>query len=96
MTKREEVIACRILNYLVRHPHATDTAEGLARWWLLEEEIHERTSEVSQGISFLVEKGFLLENKRPEATPLYRLNPNKQQEIKGALERFSGFPLKRG
>lgn len=93
LTKREEVIACRILKYLMRHPHATDTAEGLTRWWLLEEEIHERVSEVSQGLSFLVEQGFLLENKRPEAAPLYRLNPNRQHEIRKALENFFGLPL---
>jgi hypothetical protein len=27
-------IAERILEYLRAHPHAADTSEGIARWWL--------------------------------------------------------------
>lgn len=94
LTHKEEETALRILSYLLRHPEARDTLEGMTRWWLLEEEIHERLVEISHGLSSLVKQGLILEERRGASLPLYRLNPNKKEEVKMLVERLL-HPLRR-
>ncbi|WDT78255.1 MAG: hypothetical protein MPW14_13615 [Candidatus Manganitrophus sp.] len=94
LTRKEEETARRLLSYLLRHPEARDTLEGMTRWWLLEEEIHERLVEISQGLSSLVKQGLILEEHRGASLPLYRLNPDKKDEVKALVERL--FPPSKG
>ncbi len=94
LNRTEVEIARRLLSYLLRHPEARDTIEGMTRWWLLEEEIHERLIDVSQGLSSLVKEGLVLEERRGTSLPLYRLNPDKKGEIKTLVERLL-HPLRR-
>ncbi len=86
--RRHQEITRRLLSYLLRHPEARDTVEGMTRWWLLEEEIHERLTEISQGIASLVKQGFILEERHGTSLPLYRLNPEKKEEVKRFVERL--------
>ena len=88
LTRKEEETARRILSYLLKHPEARDTIEGMTRWWLLEEEIHERLAEISQGLSSLVRQGLILEERRGASLPLYRLNPDKRDEVRTLVERL--------
>ncbi|MBI3803976.1 MAG: hypothetical protein HY282_09480 [Nitrospirae bacterium] len=94
LNRRDEETVRRILSYLLRHPGARDTVEGMTRWWLLEEEIYERFGEISQGLSSLVQEGLILEERRGGTLPLYRLNPDKKDEAKTRVERLID-PLRR-
>jgi len=81
--------AKRILRYFVRNPEAADTYEGIARWRLLEEAIHQSTEETREALSWLVLKGFLQETEIAGRTPIFRLNSGKRKEAEDFLRLTS-------
>ncbi len=74
-------IAHEILGYLVKHPRAQDTFEGILEWWLLEERIERRRAEVRTALAELVSDGYLLECEGKYARTHYRVNEEKYKEI---------------
>ena len=87
----QEEISNAILQYLLRHPQAQDTLEGIVHWWLLEERIHQRTLEISEVVKILVKKHLLIEKKLSNADVLYSLNTKKKDVIKSIIEKQSVF-----
>ena len=61
--RNEAALARKILGYLERHPQAQDTLEGIAQWWLLEQEIRVQISRVKASLDWLV-KGRLVARRR--------------------------------
>jgi hypothetical protein len=76
-----------LLHYFLRNPQAVDTLEGIARWRLLEEQIHRTLLETKNCLGFLVAKGFLIVESTLTTEPLYRLNHSLSQEIAEFLEQ---------
>ena len=76
-----------ILAYLVENPEARDTVEGIAQWWLLEQEIRFYLHEIETALDKLVSGGLLL-----KLGAIYRLDHNKMDEIRALLEesRYEG------
>jgi hypothetical protein len=74
-------IGNEILAYLVEHPEAQDTLEGIVEWWLLEREIKFQTARVKEALSELVSKGWILEHKGLNSQTHYRINQSKYKEI---------------
>lgn len=79
-------ITREVLAYLVEHPQAQDTLEGITHWWLLEQEIERRTAEVQLALAELVAKGLVLERRREDGRVHYRINQQKSDEIRALLE----------
>lgn len=75
----------RILRYFVRNPDAADTYEGIVRWRLVEEAIHQTTEETEQALDWLLSRGFLSEVPIAGNAPVFRLNPTKRAEAEGFL-----------
>lgn len=72
---KDEQQACRyILSYLVEHPDAGDTLDGIVEWWLLHQKIRFETRIVSQAVAELVAQGLIVEQKGPDARIMYRVN----------------------
>ena len=71
----------QILAYLVEHPEARDTLEGIVEWWLLERQIKFQKAIVKEALSELVAKGLILELKGTNSQTHYRLNQIKYEEI---------------
>ena len=46
-----------ILNYLIQHPEARDTLEGIADWWMLGKKIRPTTREIKSSLDSLVARG---------------------------------------
>jgi hypothetical protein len=80
-------IARQILAYLVEHPQARDTLEGILHWWLLEQQIKRWTPQVQEAIVELVAQGWLRESKGRDGQVHYRVNRRKAQQIRAMLER---------
>jgi hypothetical protein len=75
-----------ILTYLIEHPHAQDTLEGIVGWWLLQQQIEIQSHSVKQVLDELVTESLIVEIHAPDSRVHYRLNPAKREEISTLLE----------
>ncbi len=83
----EARIAREILAYLLDHPDAQDTLEGVAEWWLLEQKIKDRIPLVKEALEELVEKGLVVERKAEDTSMTqYKIDWSKREEIKRMLQ----------
>ncbi len=57
----EEEMTQAILGYLAEHPHATDTLEGIAEWWLMRQHIRVSVAMLARVLKQLTESGALEE-----------------------------------
>ncbi len=71
----------QILSYLLHHPDAQDTVDGIRQWWLLDELIRTSLQEVEAALSCLVEEGWLMRVRRIDSTECYKVNERKREEI---------------
>ncbi|MBT8366583.1 MAG: hypothetical protein KJP23_17980 [Deltaproteobacteria bacterium] len=83
-------IGNEILAYLVDHPKAQDTLEGIVEWWLLERAIKFHEAQVKKALAELVAKGLVIEQKRKDSKIFYRLNPSRFEEIKKLFNQKIG------
>jgi hypothetical protein len=70
-----------VLAYISEHQDAQDTLEGIVEWWLVEQEIYQQMATVKKALDDLVAQGLLLERKGLDARTIYRVNPQKAEEI---------------
>jgi hypothetical protein len=85
-------IARHILSYLVEHPQAQDTLEGILHWWLLEQQIKRWTPRVREALDELIAQGWVRERKGRDGQVHYRVNRRKIGRIRAALERIEAQP----
>jgi len=83
-------IGNEILAYLVEHPEAQDTLEGIVEWWLLERQIKFQTARVKKALVELVTQGWILEQKGSDSKTHYRINRTKYQEIQALFKPENG------
>jgi len=87
----EEKVSQEILRYLLRHPDAQDTFEGIFEWWLFEERLVRKYSEVQGALTRLVSDGFVLEKRVQDSNMLYCLDKSKKNLIEKIVEDESKF-----
>jgi len=75
-----------ILQYLIEHPEAKDTVEGIRRWWLPRDVGEWGEEEVQQALDDLVERGWLTTRETAPSHTIYGLNRDRLEEI----EKFGG------
>jgi hypothetical protein len=78
-------IADEILAYLVEHPEAQDTVEGITEWWLLEQRIRGAVAEVEGALHDLVANDLLVARRCPDGRTYYGLNRAREREIRRHL-----------
>jgi hypothetical protein len=81
------LLADEVLDYMLRHPEAQDTVEGIAEWWLLERRVARALAEVEAALGTLVAGGFLVANRAEDGRTHYRLNREKQREARRHLRK---------
>lgn len=64
-------IAWVIRRYLANHPNASDSLEGVQRWWLGEGAVEAPGSTVQQALDQLVRKGTVVKKMLPDGTVVY-------------------------
>jgi hypothetical protein len=64
-----------VLEYLEHNPHAVDTLDGIAEWWVMRQRIETSVTTLSRVLRMLVENG-LVEELGPVERPRYRLRRN--------------------
>ena len=88
-TTEKSEIAQDLLRYLIEHPQAQDTLEGIAEWWIPDRRIESRTSKIREVLDELVAAGLILERQGPDSRVRYLINSDKQPEILALLSRPS-------
>jgi hypothetical protein len=83
MTELEE----DIMNYLLDHPEAKDTLDGIQRWWVLEQRVKREMAQVEKAVTRLIQREWLLVRRGVDSQVHYRLNPAKTAEIAAELGR---------
>jgi hypothetical protein len=89
--KDEREASLYILSYLLEHPDAGDTLEGIVEWWLLHQKIRYETRNVSQAISELVADGLIVTQKGTDSRIIYRANRSSDdiQAMLGKMRSLS-------
>jgi hypothetical protein len=67
-----------ILGYFLRNPQAADSVEGVARWRVMEEQVHRSLEQTQSALAWLLSEGYLEEVEAAGAGPIVRLNPDRQ------------------
>lgn len=75
-------LADQVLDYLVQHPEAQDTVEGIAEWWLLEQRVTHALTEVEAAVAELVAQDLLVARRRSGGRTCYSLNPAHERRIR--------------
>jgi Fe2+ or Zn2+ uptake regulation protein len=81
----EEKLIQEVLQYLVEHPDAKDTAEGILKWWLSDGHRWGR-SEVQAALDLLTSKGWLTKRQTIPSKEIYGINKDQLQEITSFLQ----------
>jgi hypothetical protein len=80
-------MAFEILAYLVHHPRAQDTFEGIVEWWLLERYIERQRLAVEEAMEELVSSGLVLAPQGRDRRRRYRLHPGRAAEAQAIVAR---------
>lgn len=83
----ETRLARSILDYLIRHPEAKDTREGISTWWLQGQGIEHSAHELSNVLELLVACGFVVESRGPDSRPYYKINQQRFRDIAHFLQQ---------
>jgi hypothetical protein len=75
-----------ILQYLVEHPDAKDTIEGIYKWWLSKGRSQWGRDEVRKALDWLTSKGWLTKRGSIPSKEIYGINKDRLQEIKTFLQ----------
>jgi hypothetical protein len=81
----QEQVIREILQYLIEHPDAKDTAEGVLKWWLADGHRWGR-KEVQAALDLLTSKGWLTKRGKVPAKEFYGMNKDRLQEIRSFLQ----------
>ncbi len=78
MAHGSDPLADEILRYLVEHPEAQDTVEGIADWWLTERRVRQAIADVEAALGRLVDQGLVDVVMREGGARRYRSKLRKQ------------------
>jgi hypothetical protein len=76
-----------VLEYLIQHPDAADTAVGISEWWMMEWQIERTLREVRKALVELVASQLVVERRGKDGQTHYRLNRRKLEQAKSILAR---------
>lgn len=77
--------ARNVLRYFLRNPQAADSLEGVAKWRLAEEHVHQTVQTTSRALQLLVDKGYLVERRSALTGKFFALDKENRREA----ERFA-------
>lgn len=75
-----------ILQYLIDHPDAKDTLQGILQWWLPANMVGWEEEDVREALDELLAKGWITQRRLISSEMLYGLNKVKIEEIRSFLQ----------
>jgi Fe2+ or Zn2+ uptake regulation protein len=82
----DEELVRAILQYLLEHPDAKDTIEGILKWWLLDGRGWKR-GKVQRALNLLASKEWLTKRETVPSKEIYGINKDRLQEIRSFLQQ---------
>jgi hypothetical protein len=79
--EHNDVVAWLILGYLLSHPDAKDTVDGVEKWWLQGMEFSLDARSVQGSLERLVRWGWLVSSDRQGAGVVYGLNSDRREKL---------------
>ncbi|HVF44379.1 MAG TPA: hypothetical protein VM936_15250 [Pyrinomonadaceae bacterium] len=79
-----------ILTYMLEHPDAQDTLQGITEWWLPAGDAGQNVTLVAEALAELTAEGFVIARRGEDARAHYKLNRRKLKEISDVLRRRGG------
>ncbi|VAX01218.1 hypothetical protein MNBD_GAMMA22-3092 [hydrothermal vent metagenome] len=61
----------QIADYLARHPHAADTVEGIARWWLPQQPGVRSVERVSRSLEYMLKNNLISRRTLSDGREIY-------------------------
>ncbi len=80
-----------ILQYLIEHPDAKDSSEGIQMWWLPKGHSDRARDEVQSALDLLTSKGWLTKRGRIPSKEIYGMSKDRISEIKSFLLSGASF-----
>lgn len=87
LTEKEQQIAQLLLDYMKKHPDAKHTAEGIARWWILQQLFEEEIALIENVLDYLTQKGILKEAILKDDQKYYKISDKRLKRFLGELKR---------
>jgi hypothetical protein len=84
--KLKAALGYEILDYLLRHPDAQDTIEGIIEWWLLEQRIIQAKAEIERAVEELALRQLVITRRTRDGRIHYQLNRRKKKQIAAMLK----------
>lgn len=84
LTEKEQKIAQLLLTYMQNNPEAKHTAEGIARWWILQQKLEDEISLVERVIDYFTAKGILEKVALAEGNSYYKFQQENMEGISDA------------
>ena len=81
-----DAVAATIRRYLLDHPNAADTLQGVARWWLSGDAGEEWLSKVQRAIEQLVNRGEMVRKTLRDGTVIYERNKQDDPDSIDAVQ----------
>jgi hypothetical protein len=72
MNDKKVLVAYEILRYLIQHPSAQDTLEGIVEWWLLGRTKYQKHV-VEKALEMMVADGVIIKHQKSDAHTIYKL-----------------------
>jgi len=79
-TEKEQRATQLLLQYMQNHPEAKHTAEGIARWWILQQKLEEEVGVVEKVIAYFTDVGVLEKVLMPDDNSYFKFHPEKVED----------------
>ena len=89
MNEKKKQLSEEILQYLIEHPNAQDTLQGIVTWWLLERAIKHQTALVKEVLDKLVADGLIIAQHGSDSQTHYKINRRRRKKIISLLQQKS-------
>lgn len=86
----------QILLYLVEHPDAKDTREGIVKWWVPAGRGETEEERIQETLKDLVERGWVVQRETATSKEIYRLNKEQLPHIRKFLEQTTQETKQKG
>jgi hypothetical protein len=81
LSEYHAAVAWLILGYLLSHPDAKDTVDGVEKWWLKGKDISMEARAVQGALDHLVKLGWLVSSERMGTGAVYGLNGDHREKL---------------